>query len=303
MASILIGGGSGMIGARLSALLTQAGHHVLHLSRRRRPNASYPTYQWDAAAGHIEEEAVRKADYVINLAGAGIADQRWTDRRKQVIIDSRVGTTGLLRRAFEQYDSRPRAFLSSAGIGIYGDRGDEQLTEEAPPGEGFLPESCLAWESAAHEVAQDGIRTVIFRQGIVLSTTGGALPRIGAPVDFFIAPFFGNGQHWYSWIHIDDACRCFIRAIEDESMAGTYNVVAPNSIRNIDFMRQVVKAKRKPALLAPVPAFGLRLVFGEMAHTILDSNRVIPQRLEAADFHFEFPELLPALRDLYERRV
>ncbi len=303
MATILIGGGSGMIGMRLSELLVADGYEVLHLSRRRRPDAPYPTYQWDAQEGQIDEEAVRRADYVVNLAGAGIADQRWTDRRKKVIIDSRVGTTHLLLRAFERYDSRPRAFLSSAGIGIYGDRGDEKLTEDAPPGEGFLPKSCLAWEAAAHDVAQSGIRTVIFRQGMVLSTTDGALPRIGAPVNFFIAPYFGNGQHWYSWIHIDDVCRCFIRAIDDEAMSGVYNTVSPNPIRNIDFMRQVVKARNKPALLAPVPAFGLRLVFGEMSHTILDSVRVIPRRLEDTGFHFEFPELLPALRDLYERGV
>jgi len=303
MATILIGGGSGMIGLRLSELLAAKGYEVLHLSRRRRPEARYPTFEWNPETGRIDGEAVRRADYVINLAGAGIADQRWTEQRKRLIIESRVGTTRLLRQAFQEYDSRPSAFLSSAGIGIYGDRGDERLTEAAPPGKGFLSESCLAWEAAAREVAQDGIRTLIFRLGIVLSTRGGALPRIGAPVDFLIAPYFGDGRHWYSWIHIDDACRCFINAIENESMSGTFNAVTPHPERNKDFMRQVIKAKDKPALLAPVPAFGLRLVFGEMAHTILDSDRAAPQRLEEAGFQFEFPKLLPALRDLYEREV
>lgn len=303
MATTLIAGGSGMIGTRLSQLLREKGYEVLHLSRRKRPDAEFETFQWDTDKGDIDREAIERADYVVNLAGAGIADKPWSDRRKKVIIDSRVDTARLLKKGFEQYGKKPAAYLSSAAIGIYGDRGDEVMDENSAHGDGFLTQSCEAWESAIDEVRQTGIRTVTFRIGIVLSTEDGALPRLMMPLNFFIAPYFGNGRQWYSWVHIDDVCRGFIHALEDETLSGTYNLVSPDPVRNRELMQELIAVRRRPALLMPVPAFALRLVLGEMSHTVLDSTRVSSEKIEQTGFEFAFDNVRPALKDLLERKV
>lgn len=303
MATVLIGGGSGLLGKRLSRQLQEHGYEVLHLSRSPRPDAPFRTYQWDVEGGTIDPEAVRKADWVINLAGAGIADWLWTSKRKRLIIDSRVDSTRLLLRAFQETGHRPRAFISSAAIGYYGDRGEDLLTETDGPGRGFLSESCFAWEEAIGEVASAGIRAVALRLGIVLSSKGGALPKMMLSLPVGIAPYFGDGRQWYSWLHIDDAAGAFLHALGNENMSGVYNVAGPNPARNRDLIKTLVQATGKPALLAPVPAFALRLALGEMSHTVLDSTRVSSEKLEQTGFRSRFPELLPALQDVLARKV
>lgn len=303
MPTVLIGGGSGLIGTRLSQLLREKGFEVLHLSRQRRPNASFETYQWDAKAGTIDEEALERADYVVNVAGAGVADKPWTDRRKQAIIASRVNTNRLLKAKFQEMNQRPKAYLSASAIGYYGDRGDEELRESSAPGSGFLPESVSIWEKAVDEVAQTGIRTVVFRTGIVLSVNGGALPRLKFPLKFFVAPYFGEGRQWYSWIHIDDICRCYIHAMENEALTGTFNAVAPFPVTNKELMQQLVKASGKPAVLMPVPNLALRLGLGEMADAILDSDKVVAEKLLNTGFEFNFPRVREALHDVLGRGV
>ncbi len=303
MPTILIGGGSGMIGYRLSQLLRDNQHEVIHLSRQRQPQAFFPTYQWDTQRGYIDEEAIRRADFVINLAGAGIADKRWTNKRKQLIIDSRVDTTRLLLSYFKKLDHWPKAFLSSAAIGYYGDRGTTLLHEDDASGSGFLSESCRQWESAIAEVAASGLRTVALRTGIVLSSKGGALPRIMLPLRFGLGAYFGNGQQYYSWIHIDDLCRQYIYAIEKDWMAGTFNAVAPNPVSNRTFIRDIAGAMERSVIMLPVPAFALRLVLGEMSHTILDSARVSSQKIEKAGYRFEFPELKGAVSNVLNWKV
>ena len=303
MARILIGGGSGLIGLRLSRLLAEKGHEVTHLSRRQETTAGFKSYRWDTKEGFLDPAAIHLADYVINLAGAGIGDKRWTSRRKRLIIDSRVDTTRLLLRSFRETGKSPKAFIASAAIGFYGDRGDVIVGEESGRGKGFLSESCVAWENAIDEVARSGIRTVTLRAGIVLSSQGGALPKMIFPQHFLSAPYFGNGRQWYSWIHIDDICRCFIFAIEQENMEGKYNAVAPDPVRNKELMRQLIRVTGRPAFLMPVPAFSLRLFLGEMADTVLDSTRVSSQKLEESGFRFQFPELAAALRDVLSRGV
>lgn len=303
MATVLIGGGSGMIGARLSQLLRERDYEVLHLSRRKRPDSEFETFQWDVSAGTIDAEAVERADYIINLAGAGIADKPWTDRRRQIIIDSRVQTTRLLKEELMKRDKKPEAFLSSAAIGIYGNKGEQTVTELSEPGEGFLPESCRAWESAVDEVRETGVRTVAFRIGIVLSTQDGALPKFKMSLPFFIAPYFGDGQQWCSWVHIDDVCRCFIHGMENKALAGRYNATAPNPVRNKTLMHKLKEAAGRPALLISVPEFLMRLVMGEMADTVFDSARVSSQKIQDTGFEFKFKEVRPALEDLLERKV
>ncbi|MCO6478743.1 MAG: TIGR01777 family oxidoreductase [Phaeodactylibacter sp.] len=303
MSTILIAGGSGMIGGRLSQMLREEGHEVLHLSRRSRPDADFPSYKWDVGEFSIDDEAVLRADYVINLAGAGIADSPWTKSRKQLIIDSRVDGARLLLSSFTRLGRFPKAYLSSAAIGYYGDRGDEWLDESAPPGNGFLSKSCNAWEGAIREVAGAGVRTVGLRAGIVLSTRGGALEKILMPFKAGLGTYFGDGSQWYSWIHIDDLCRMYIKAMQDEDMQGFYNGVAPNPVTNKELAEAIKEARGKPALVAPVPAFALRLAMGEMADTILDSTRVSSEKIEQAGFEFSFPVLDEALRDLLQRKV
>ncbi len=303
MPTVLIAGGSGLIGRRLSAILKEKGYEVLHLSRRRRTDAAYPTYQWDVAAQSIDPEAVERADYVINLAGAGIADRPWTSARKKLIVESRTASARLLLSAFRAQGHWPKAYIGIAAIGYYGSRADEVLEENAPPGSGFLAESCVAWENAIAGLAASGIRTVAIRAGIVLSTRGGALEKIMMPFHFFVGSYFGDGSQWYSWIHIDDLCNMFVKAIEDEQMQGVYNGVAPQPVPNKELVEQLRQAMGKPALLAPVPAFALRLAMGEMAETILSSVRVSSRKIQEAGFAFRFPNLPEALADLLRRKV
>jgi len=304
MPTILIAGGTGLIGQRLSRLLTKQNYTVLHLSRSRDLNAEFPAYQWNLQQGTIDEEALAKADVVINLAGAGVADKRWSDQRKRLIMDSRINGNLLLKDQFEQMDNPPKAYLSASAIGYYGDRDDAYLSENDPPGaKGFLPKSVVAWENAIAKVAATGVRTVVFRTGIVLSTQGGALEKMLLPLQALMASYFGNGQQWYSWIHIDDLCQMYIRAIEDENMRGTFNAVAPNPVTNKTLTKELVRASGKPAVLVPAPTFALRLVFGEMADAILDSTKVSADKIQQAGFVFEFPELYPALQDLLQRKI
>ncbi len=298
MKTILIGGGSGLIGMRLSELLRDRGYQVEHLSRSANPKATFPAFGWDLKNGTIDEAAVERADYIINLAGAGIADGRWTRQRKQLIIDSRVDSTRLIINALQKLNKKLLAYLSSAAVGYYGNRGDRLMHESDSPGTGFLTESCLEWEKAIQEVAATGIRTVGLRIGVVLSTQGGALEKMLIPLRFFMATYFGSGAQWYSWIHLDDLCEMFLFAIEHEQINGFYNAVSPHPETNKNLTKTLAKAIGKPAWLLPVPAFVLRLIFGEMADTILFSTKVASEKIEQAGFEFRYPTLKPALQDL-----
>jgi uncharacterized protein (TIGR01777 family) len=298
MATVLIGGGTGLIGTRLSQLLKAKYYKVSHLSRTARPNAEFPAYQWDVEAGTIDEAAVQQADYVINLAGAGIADRPWTKARKKLIISSRVQSAGLLADTFQRLGHFPKAFVSSSAIGYYGDRGNEWMSEETTPGEGFLSESTEAWESAIQGVAATGVRTVGLRIGIVLSTQGGALEKMLIPFRFYTGTYFGNGEQWYSWVHIDDICRMFIHALETPSMEGFYNGVAPNPVTNKRLVTEMKEAMDSPAIIMPAPAFTLRLAMGEMADAVLYSTRALADKIKKTGFTYQYPVIDKALEDL-----
>ena len=304
MKNVLIAGGTGLLGMRLSQLLKAKGHKISHLSRQQNLNADFPAYQWDLEKKFIDPPAIEQADVIINLAGAGVAEARWTDARKKLIIDSRVDSTSLLKSFIENKKAPAKTYLSASAIGYYGNRGDQLLKETDTPGKkGFLPESVVAWEKAIDEVAKTGIRTVAFRIGIVLSTQGGALEKMLIPFNFFNGTYFGDGSMYYSWIHIDDMANMFIDAIENKQFGGYYNSVAPNPATNKEIILACKKALRKPALIMPAPAFALRLVMGEMADMILDSAKVSSEKIEKEGFQFQFPELLPAIKDLLERKI
>ncbi|MBX2876673.1 MAG: TIGR01777 family oxidoreductase [Saprospiraceae bacterium] len=304
MMKVLIAGGTGLIGSRLSHLLTKGGYEVAHLSRKIGGNPQYPTYHWDPMKGVIDQDIVSQVDFVINLAGAGVADARWTAARKQLIIDSRVKGNELLLHAFEELAKPPKAFISSAAIGYYGDRGEQEVMEDDGPGIGFLPESCVAWEKSIELIRnKTSIRTVAIRIGLVMSTQGGALEKMLLPLHALTSTYFGNGQQWYSWIHLDDICRQFIFAMENEEMEGVYNGVAPNPARNKTIAKVLPKAKGVPAAVIPAPSLALRLAMGEMADAILSGTKVSAAKILKAGFEFEHPELEAALKHLISNKL
>lgn len=303
MASVLIAGGSGLIGRRLSVLLSEKGHAVSLLGRKADNSGKWRKYGWNPSRGEIDLEAVKQADIVINLAGAGIADARWTAARKREIIDSRVQSTQLLLDGFKRAGHTPQCYLSGAAIGYYGHRGDELLTENDLPGTGFLAESCMAWEKAIREVADSGLRTVAFRIGIVLSTRGGALEKMILPAKMGVGTYFGAGNQWYSWIHIDDVCRMFIHAIENQGMEGIYNAASPVPATNKELAAALMRAMNRPQILLSAPGFALELAMGEMASVVLNSTRVDASKISATGFSFQYPELEAALLDLLTRKI
>ncbi len=297
--TILVAGGSGFIGVRLVEMLQAQGHSVRLLTRT--PRAPHH-YAWDPIAGRIDDAAVQGADVVINLAGAGIAEKRWTPARKQLIIASRVESARVLLGAFQRLQHSPEAYLAASAIGYYGNSGERWMTEEDPPADqGFLSISTIEWERATETISASGIRTVAFRIGIVLEQSGGALREIIRPLRFGIGAYFADGQAWYSWIHRDDVCRMFLWAIENPRAEGIYNAVAPHPVRNRELVQATARAMGRWAIPAPAPAFALCLMLGEMADVVLNSTRVSAAKILQAGFSFQYPQLEDALANIFRR--
>jgi uncharacterized protein len=301
--SVLIAGGTGLVGARLVQQLIQSGYKVMLLSRKKHNHGNIPVYEWDVATGRIDENAILRADHIINLAGEGIVDARWTDERKRQIIESRTQSAALLLATCQKLQHFPKTYIAASAIGYYGDRSNDILDEDSAKGNGFLTESCVAWENASHAWTEAGIRTVITRIGIVCSTRGGALAETIKPLRFGMGVFFGLGKQYYSWIHIDDLCSILQRALEDDEMQGIYNAVAPNPVSNKEFTRTLARVMKRPYLLLPAPSFALKLVLGELSHVILDSAIVSSAKIEQQGFVFQFPELKSALEDILYREI
>ena len=297
---VLLSGSSGLIGSALRHQLAQSGYPCRQLVRR--PARTAEELEWHPESGRGPDPALlRGAEIAIHLSGANISAGRWTDARKRELVASRVAPTRALASALCQTEPRPRVLVCASAIGIYGDRGDELLDENSTPGQGFLPETCLAWEAAAAEAAQCGVRVVSVRFGIVLSPKGGALAKMLPLFRLGLGGPLGHGRQWMSWISLEDVVYALIflgqRALEDPSAppVEAVNVVAPNPVRNIDFTCQLGQTLHRPAIL-PAPAFALRLVFGEMAdQTLLASARVVPARLQQKGFEFRHPTLVEAL--------
>lgn len=297
MAVVLIGGGSGFVGMHLSRRLRRDGYEVRHLSRKARPDAEFTTFEWDVIDQTVDDAAFWEVDYVINLAGAGIADARWTEQRKQIVIESRTSSTRLLADNMERLRVEPKLYLSASAIGYYGDRGITLLEEEDGPGSGFLSESCILWERSVETVKALGIPTFINRTGIVLHPDEGALEKMLIPLKFWTSTYFGDGQQYYSWIHIEDLVNIYAYALE-HGLTGVYNCTAPNPVRNKHFAEALGPALGKSALVLPAPVPALRLALGEMSHTVLDSTRCSAAKIMAAGYRFSYPELSQALGQL-----
>jgi hypothetical protein len=292
---IAITGASGMIGRALVPFLAGAGHQVRRLVRRT-PGPG--EIGWQPATGQIDAAGLSGVDAVVHLAGESIAARRWTAASKARIRDSRVGGTVLLARTLATLEPRPRVLISSSAIGIYGDRGDEVLTDGARPGRGFLADLGQAWEAATDLAREAGIRVALPRTGLVLHPDGGALARMLPPFRLGLGGPLGTGRQWMSWVTLDDLVALLHHLLVRDDLAGPFNATAPGAVTNAEFTRQLGAALGRPAVL-PVPALALRLLFGEMAQeALLASLRVGPTRLLASGFVFRDPELGAALRRL-----
>jgi len=293
---LLITGGTGLLGRRLTHLLAVRGHEVAILSRHPKPNASLPQFRWDMESGWIDPEAYAYAEGIIHLAGEGIAEKRWSAAQKDLIIESRVQPITWLARDLSNFNIQPKAFISASAIGFYGgDRGEEILTETTEPGQDFLATCTVAWEKAAQLLEAD--RKVHLRIGIVLSREGGALPKMAMPVQWGVGASLGSGKQWMSWIHLDDLCQVFIHSVENPSWPTPFNALAPTPVRHQDFLKILAKVLKKPLWLPAIPKFLLQLALGEMSIVVTGSARV--QSNHSYPIPWQYPTLEKALKQLY----
>ena len=299
---IIITGATGLIGRALSRQLLERGHEVEAWTRdpaRARPLLpdQCTVTAWNPT--DIDPEALTGADVVVHLAGENIADKRWSDARKKALQSSRIDSSRALVAAIGALapESRPGHLVSASAIGIYGDRGDESLTEDAPAGEGFLPQLCADWEEAIFAADGLGVRTAALRIGVVLDPSDGMLATVLPLFRLGVGGRLGSGRQWFSWIHVDDVVGLFVHAIENENVRGPVNAAAPNPVQNSEMTRQLARAVRRPAIF-PVPLFGLRLAFGEMSSILVGSQKLVPARALETGFTFAHPTLEGAFRDL-----
>ena len=290
---ILVSGSHGLVGKALITSLIADRHEIVRLVRTK--PAAAGEIEWDLNKGTIDVAALEGLDAVVHLAGESIASGRWTDEKKRAIQDSRVLGTVLLSDALARLSRPPSVFLSASAIGYYGDRGDELLTEKSAAGTDFLANVCRAWESATGRAADKGIRTVHMRFGIILDAKEGALAKMLTPFRMGIGGRIGEGKQWMSWIAIEDVVNGLKFLIEDKSASGPVKFVAPNPATNAEFTKALGRVLSKPTFI-PVPEFGVRLAFGEMADALLlSSQRVKPGVLMERGFQFRWPTLDSAL--------
>ena len=299
--SVLITGGSGLIGSYLSSLLLSKGYRVSFLSRKNRPDSRIPVFRWDPENNYIDPEAL-DTDFIVHLAGANIGEGRWTPGRKKEIVQSRVASSELIFNKTKEYNSRLSAFISASATGFYGSSTSDNIhIEQDPPADDFLGTTCRLWEEAANRFSAAGIRTVTVRTAVVFEKTDGAMRRFLSSASFGVFPILGSGNQWMPWIHIDDLCHIYLKAIEDTTMKGPYNAVAPSFVNNRDFMKILSSVMKKPFFHPPVPAFLLRLAMGESSVIALSGSRVASLRLTESGFIFRYPDTAEALRDIINR--
>ena len=308
MATILITGGTGMVGRQLSKILSEANHRVIIITRKV-PQAvaqnvfPYSYSLWNPEKCWMEASAIHQADYIIHLAGAGVADERWTKKRKEEILQSRVQGCKTLVKALTQIPNQVKGVFSASAIGWYGPDTDESrakgFTENYPADCAFLGDTCRQWEESMLPVAALQKRLAIFRIGIVLDKSGGALPEFLQSLYFRVAAVLGRGQQVISWIHLHDLCRMFLFAIENDSVSGVYNAVAPQPISNRELNNQLGKyLYGKGFLSMPVPAWVLQIMLGEMSIEVLKSATVSAQKIQEAGFQFLYPSIQQAIAQI-----
>lgn len=302
----LVSGSTGFVGTALIEALEGQGHQIARLVRpgsaqKDASESRAPSVAWDPAAGQLDAASAEGADTLVHLAGASIADGRWTDARKQLLRTSRIDATRQLFGALAKLQRPPRVIVAASAIGFYGNRGDELLIEASTPGTDFLSELCREWETEIARGAEFGARVVTLRFGIILAQHGGALAKMVMPFKLGAGGRLGDGRQWMSWITLPETLRIIQFALQTASLLGPVNTVAPNPVRNSEFTTILAKTLHRPALF-PAPAFALRLALGEMADALLLSSlRVSPSRLQEVGYAFQQPDLASALADVFQK--
>jgi uncharacterized protein (TIGR01777 family) len=305
MDTVIITGGTGLIGTALSTFLVSRGFQIIILSRNPKayrsssPGISYAA--WNIDQQSTNEEAFQKAKYVIHLAGAGVADKPWTDKRKKEIVESRTRGSALLVKAISRIPNEIVSVVSASAIGWYKPNLSGLAVETDPPDPGFLGKTCSAWENSVQPVTELGKKLVILRTGIVLSNEGGAFPAFAKPVRYGIAGILGNGKQMISWIHIEDLCRLYMEAMMNPSWSGIYNAVAPNPVNNRNFTLGLAKKMKGSFFIPmPVPNFILRIMLGERSEEVLKSSNISSNKLKQQGFQFIYPTIDAAFRELIQ---
>jgi uncharacterized protein len=297
--NILVTGASGLIGTRLIKNLLEKGHKVSVLSRQSSGFKGISVFSWDVERQLIDLNAFEGIDTIIHLAGAGIADKRWTKQRKLEIVNSRVKSTQLLYHTIEAINAPIKTLISASAVGFYGDRNDEILHENSSVGTGFLADCCRQWEEAVDQGFKSAIRVVKLRIGMVLSREGGALSELARPVTFFVGAPLGSGKQWMPWIHLTDLVSIMEKAIDNPEYSGTFNASTPYPVTNYEFTKILAKKLFRPVWPVNVPEFMLKAMLGEMSSVILNSNRTSPQKLLDMGFNFRYQGLDAALSEIY----
>ena len=292
-----------MIGERLTDLLLQRGYLVSHLGRKKR-DGKVRSFVWDIERQFIDPEAVRNVDAIVHLAGANIGEKRWTKKRKNEILQSRLDPTRLLYDELKERKHSVKAIICAAGSSYYGlDIGEKFAEEDDKPGDDFLAVVCQQWERELDRFGGLGLRVVKLRAAIVLTPKGGALKKMKRPTELYAGAVLASGKQPMTWIHIDDHCGIIMRAIEDNTMQGPYNSVAPNPVTNEQFTKELAAALNRPIVLPHAPAFILRIIFGEMADLVLYGIRISAQKIIRAGYTFKFVHIREALKDLLSKSV
>lgn len=299
MKKVLITGASGLIGKKLTTLLLKAGYEVNHLGRSGKTRQKgVNAYKWNIETGEIDAAAFDGVTDLVHLAGANLADSRWTDSRKKELIDSRVKSCELIYSHLKSGKHTVSSFISASAVGYYGDCGSEIVTEEHAPGKEFVSEICKAWEEGAIKIGKLGIREVRCRIGIVLAKEGGALPELMRTLPVGVAGYFAKADLYYPWVHVNDVCGIIMHALENPGMQGPYNTTAPKPLLIKELMKEIVEAANAKAVLMPVPPFGLKLALGEMAEMLLVSQNTSSAKVEKARYAFKHPDIKEALKNI-----
>lgn len=303
--TILITGGTGLVGKQLVKLLVKKGYKINLLVRKSGEKieiAGVKTFIWDIYKREIDKECIQDADAIIHLAGEEIAGKRWTDERKRQIIESRTESIRMIYDLMLKNKNQVNHIISASAIGYYGNRGNELLTESSLPFKNFLAETCVAWEEAVDEGEKLGLRIVKLRTGIILDSKGGALPQMAKPVKFGLGVILGSGSQWVSWIHVMDVLQIYTYALENENIKGVYNMVAPEPITFDTMTHAIAKGMKKSSLFFHVPSLFLKVALGEMSMMVLESTKVSSEKLEKAGYIFQYPNIQNALNEIYKKR-
>lgn len=293
---ILVTGGTGLVGKELCSQLQKNGYEVSVLSRSKNLNSTYPTFTWDYPSGHLEAGAFEGVDAIIHLAGAGVADKRWSTERKKVILESRTMTSQLLYDQLKAVPNQVKTIIAASAIGIYGsENSPNNMTEESPVGNDYLAEVTREWELATSQFEKLDIRLAQLRIGVVLSNKGGALMKLLEPP---VAAALGKGDQYMSWIHMDDVVGMFLWALKNESVIGPFNLVAPAPLTNLEFTKMAAKIFRKPFIPIPVPKFVLQLMLGQMAEIVLGGSKISCEKIQSEGYQFKFTDFESAVKDL-----